>query len=82
MNYYTEKTIPFLDWASRLSAGGFSIFVLVELAWDNAGKRTGSSNHEKPHNLSAGQVRSGPVSAPGVAVMSRLQFTTGWYQGM
>ena len=25
----------------------FSIFVLVELAWDNAGKRTGSSNHEK-----------------------------------
>jgi len=25
----------------------FSIFVLVELAWDNAGKRTGSSNHQK-----------------------------------
>jgi len=24
-----------------------SIFVLVELAWNNAGKRTGSSNHEK-----------------------------------
>jgi len=23
------------------------IFVLVELAWDDAGKRTGSSNHEK-----------------------------------
>ena len=38
-----------------------------------AGKRTGSSNHEKPHNSSAGQVRSGPVSAPGAAVMSRLQ---------
>ena len=26
----------------------FSIFVLVELAWGNAGKRTGSRNHEKP----------------------------------
>jgi len=25
----------------------FPIFVLVELVWDNAGKRTGSSNHEK-----------------------------------
>ena len=47
----------------------FSIFVLVELAWDNAGKRTGSSNHEKPHNSSAGQVRNGPVLAPGAAVM-------------
>jgi len=23
------------------------MFVLVELAWDNADKRTGSSNHEK-----------------------------------
>ena len=56
----------------------FSIFVLVELAWNNAGKRTGSSNHEKKNNNSnAGQVRSGPVSAPGAAVMSRLQFTTG-----
>ena len=42
----------------------FSIFVLVESAWDNAFKRTGSSNHEKKHNSSAGQVRSGPVSAP------------------
>ena len=31
----------------------------------------------KPHNKSAGQVRSGPVSVPGAAVMSRLQFTTG-----
>jgi len=59
-----------------------SIFVLVELAWNNAGKRTGSSNHEKPHNLSAGQVRSGPVSAPGAAVMSRLQFTTGGIKGV
>ena len=38
-------------------------FRLVELAWDNAGKRTGSGNHEKPHNSSASQVRSGPVSA-------------------
>ena len=26
-----------------------SIFLLVELAWYNAGKRTGSSNHEKNH---------------------------------
>ena len=25
----------------------FLVFVLVELAWDNAGKRAGSSNHEK-----------------------------------
>ena len=32
---------------------------------------------KKPHNQSAGQVRSGPVSAPGAAVMSRLQFATG-----
>ena len=49
-------------------------FRLVELAWDNTGKCTGSSNHEKPHNSSAGQVRSGPVSAPEAAVMPRLQF--------
>ena len=63
------RAVPFI--------GLFSIFVLVELAWDNAGKRTGSSNHEKPHNSSAGQVRSGPVSVPGAAVMSRLQLTTG-----
>jgi len=61
----------------EVGARALTIFVLVELAWDNAGKRTGSSNHEKPHNSSAGQVRSGPVSAPGAAVMSRLQFTTG-----
>ena len=41
----------------------FSIFDfrLVELAWNNAGKRTGSSNYEKPYNSSADQVRSGPV---------------------
>ena len=52
-------------------------FRLVELAWDNANNRTGSSNHEKPHNSNAGQVRSDPVSASGAAVISRLQFTTG-----
>ena len=58
---------------------GHSIFDfrLVELAWDNASKRTGSSNHEKPHNSNDGQVRSGPVPASGAAVMSCLQFTTG-----
>jgi len=55
----------------------FSMFVLVEFVWDNTGKRTGSSNHEKNNNLNAGQVRSGPVSAPGAAVISRLQFITG-----
>ena len=32
---------------------------------------------KKTHNSRAGQVRSGPVSAPGAAMMSRLQFTTG-----
>ena len=52
-------------------------FRLVELAWDNANNRTGSSNHEKPHNSNAGQVRSDPVSASGAVVISRLQFTTG-----
>ena len=65
------------DCHGPLNVVQFSIFVLVELAWGNAGKRTGSSNNERPHNSSAGQVRSGPVSAPGAAVMSRLQFTTG-----
>ena len=52
-------------------------FRLVELAWDNANNRTGSSNHEKPHKSNAGQVRSEPVSASGATVISRLQFTTG-----
>jgi len=57
----------------------FSIFDFrsVELAWDNANNRTGSSNHEKPHKSNAGQVRSEPVSASGATVISRLQFTTG-----
>ena len=32
---------------------------------------------KKTHNSSAGQVRSGPVSAPGAAPMSRLQLKTG-----
>jgi len=33
--------------ADMADVNQLSIFVLVELAWDNAGKRTGSSNHEK-----------------------------------
>ena len=45
-------------------------FRLVELAWDNASNRTGSSNHEKPHNSNAGQVRSDPVSASGLVVLA------------
>ena len=42
----TEWVTPFLGDDFKVTR--FSIFVLVELAWDNAGKRTGSSNHEKP----------------------------------
>ena len=45
----------------------------MELAWDNASNRTGSSNHEKPHKSNAGQVRSEPVSASGAAVISPVQ---------
>jgi len=39
--------IASLIFSNKKVDGQFSIFVLVELAWDDAGKRTGSSNHEK-----------------------------------
>ena len=59
----------------------------MELAWDNAGKRTGSSNHENPHNVDlakgaadkAGNHNSGlvlPVAAPEALRADRALLST------